>query len=377
MIFLHHGSHACLLLSVLSVTGEYPYQSLRLLGNYKAMQQLARKMASNQSYQNPSTGEELTATVLRVVGTRSLRTIRLTQEAAPLLQWLNAEDDYQNAFPGTKLANDRSTRERHHRVAEAVAMCAVSEIEYRPHLLPRLQVTQRIMQSTDVPIFYLSRTLKQAGNQEISKTSFTRIVGALLLGGVGYAVYNTRDAEMRWLGMGEQKALYRLHNILGLNFPCPPIDSAVLFGASEEKAFSAICGSGQSVSRQSRLDAIYWHIHFVPNNDYGKRFLKIMALPDWKERLLELAFADETRTFGRGTFEYDALVNGVYYLSYLDCDTAKLFRFRDAVQSFPGTFRVMCYSHQETFLREFLGPGIEIKAIPMERVEELLSGLPT
>lgn len=372
MIFLKPGSHIFMMFSVLSVTGEFPFRSLHLLGSQKVMQVLVRKLADVQTICNPMTEEKVTAATVQILGKRSLRTIRLTEDAAPILRWLEAEEDYEKAFPGDKLPNDNHHRERNHRVAEAVALCAVSGIEYRPHLLPRLQVTQRIMQPMDIPAFYLSRALKQAGNQETNKTAFSRVVGALLLGGVGYAVYNTRDAEMRWIGLGEQKALYRLQSVLGLNFPCPQIDSAVLFGASEEKAFSAICSSGQSVSRPSRLDSIYWHIHFVPSNDYGKRFLKIMALPDWKERLLELAFADETRTFGRGTFEYDAIVNDVYFLSHLDCDVARLYRFRDAAQSYTGTFRVLCYSHQEAFLQGFLGPGIEIKAIPMETVENLL-----
>lgn len=372
MIFLHPGNHAHLLFSILSVAGEYPYRSLRLLGNEKSMQQLVRKLTTVQTIRNPSTGEELTAAVLQVLGRLPLRTIRFTGDAAPILRWLDAESDFQDAFPGNKLANDKPHRERNHRIAEAVAMCAAAGIEFRPHRLPELQCTQRIMNALDTPAFYLSRAVKQAGTNETNKTAFSRIVGAMILGETGYAVYNTRNAEMRWRGLGEQKALYRLQDIISLNFPYPPIDSAVMFGDSAEKAFSVVLNAQQSSAAKERLDAIYWHIHFVPNDAYGKRFLRIMAVPDWKELLLEMSFPEETRVYDRGHFEYDAFANGMYQLSFLDCDVARLCRFRDAAQSYSGVFRVLCYTYQEPFLREFLGRDIRIKAIPMEKVEEQL-----
>lgn len=372
MIFLHQGSHAYLLFSILSVTGEYPYRSLRLLGNEKSMQQLVRKLTTVQTVRNPSTGEELTAAVLQILGKLPLRTIRFTGDAAPILRWLDAESDFQDAFPGSKLANDSAHRERNHRIAEAVAMCAAAGIECRPHCLPQLQYDTRVMHHLDTPAFYLSRAVKGAGIEEISKTSFTRIVGALLLGGVGYAVYNTRNAEMRWAGLGEQKALYRIQVVLTMNFPLPQLDSAVIFGDSAKTTMNVILNAQQSAITKVQMGSIYWHIHFVSNDSYGKRFLKIMTIPDWKETLLEMAFLDETRSYGRGSFEYDAFANGMYQLSFLDCDVARLCRFRDAAQSYSGVFRVLCYTHQERFLREFLGRDIRIKAIPMDKVEEQL-----
>lgn len=369
MIFLRQGSHAHLLFSILSVIGEYPYRSLRLLGNEKTMQRLVRKLADGNTIRNPSTGESLTAVFIQLLGSHSLRTVRLTKDAYPILKWLDAESDFEEAFPGSKLANDSAHRERNHRIAEVVAMCAAAGIEFRPHMLPELQYTRRVMNDVDASAFYLSRAVKGAGIEEISKTSFTRIVGALLLGGVGYAVYNTRNAEMRWAGLGEQKALYRIQDVLTMNFPLPQLDSAVIFGDSAKTAMNVILNAQQSAITKVQMGSIYWHIHFVPNDAYGKRFLRIMAVPDWKELLLEMSFPEETRVYDRGHFEYDAFANGMYQLSFLDCDVARLCRFRDAAQTYSGVFRVLCYTHQEQFLREFLGRDIRIKAIPMEEVE--------
>lgn len=372
MILLRPGNHAYLLFSVLSVTGEYPFRSLQLLGNDKVMQQLVHKLTTVQTIRNISTGEELTAATVRILGKSSLRTIRFAADASTILRWLDAEMDYENAFPGARLPNDIRHRERNHRVAEAVALCATAGIEYRPHLMPQLQCTQRISNSMDTPLFYTSRAVKNAGNHETSKTSFSRIVGGMVLGGIGYAVYNARNAEMKWNFPGEQKVLYRLNMSLCLNFPCPQIDSAVLFGSTPEKVCSTLISTPQSYFPTQRLDAIFHHIYFVPANDSGVRFLKIMALPRWQEHLLKLSFPDASRSYGRGTFEYDAFINGVYFISHLDCDLARLYRFRDATQTYSGQFKVLCYSHQVSFLREFLGPEIGLKAFPMEYVEQLL-----
>lgn len=372
MIFMHPGSQAHLLFSVLSVAGEYPFRSLRLLGYEKSMQRLVYKLAKEHTIRNPSTGESFTAVFVQLLGSHSLRTVRLTKDAYPILKWLDADGDYENAFPGDNPNSDSRHRERNHRIAEVVAMCAAAGIEYRPHILPELQYTHRVMNDVDAPAFYLSRAVKGAGIEEISKTSFTRIVGALLLGGVGYAVYNTRNAEMRWAGLGEQKALYRIQDVLTMNFPLPQLDSAVIFGDSAKTTMNVILNAQQSAITKVQMGNIYWHIHFVPNDSYGKRFLKIMTIPDWKETLLEMAFLDETRSYGRGSFEYDAFANGMYQLSFLDCDVARLCRFRDSAQSYSGVFRVLCYTHQVQFLREFLGRDIRIKAIPMDKVEEQL-----
>lgn len=41
-------------------------------------------------------------------------------------------------------------------------------------------------------------------------------------------------------------------------------------------------------------------------DEHGIRQLRLMTVPDWKERLLELLFDPEVRTYDRGLFEYDA-----------------------------------------------------------------------
>ena len=72
-----------------------------------------------------------------------------------------------------------------------------------------------------------------------------------------------------------------------------------------------------------------------------------------------MLFEPSTRTYGRGTMEYDAQVDGVKVLSHLDGDLARLLRFREGLWSHSGEVRsgVLSPAGPE-FVRSFLGrPG--------------------
>ena len=106
------------------------------------------------------------------------------------------------------------------------------------------------------------------------------------------------------------------------------------------------------------------------------RQLSILSVPDWKEKLLDLLFEPEVRSFDKGFFEYDACVDGVYILSHLDGDIARLIRFREGIRDQTGRFEILCFPHQTDFLCEYLGRMVNIKTIEMEAVEAEL-GLET
>lgn len=204
----------------------------------------------------------------------------------------------------------------------------------------------------------------------MNKTMFTRMVGALFAPGSCFAVYNTRNAAMKWSGMGEFKALHSLIELARLNAGITRSDSAVLLGESEEIALRTLLESDKSRRLQFRFDSIYRHIHFIPMDSDGICQLRILSVPDWKEKLLDLLFEPEVRSYDRGLFEYDVCVDGAYILSHLDGDIARLIRFREAVAGQSGRFEVLGFSHQAQLLKEYLGQAAAVKTIPMDAVEE-------
>lgn len=75
---------------------------------------------------------------------------------------------------------------------------------------------------------------------------FTRIVGAIFYPGGCYAVYNTRNAAMKWNGMGEFKALHSLTELARMNAGVQSIDSAILLGESYDTALTTLLESDKT-----------------------------------------------------------------------------------------------------------------------------------
>ena len=82
-------------------------------------------------------------------------------------------------------------------------------------------------------------------------------------------------------------------------------------------------------------------------------------------------FMPEVRSYGRGSFTYDAYDNGVYFLSFLDGDLWRLFRVREAILDREGSFRVICFQEQIPFLKQYLGNKVSLSTVKMEAVERM------
>lgn len=375
MVHFRPGSQAWQLIMLLSFVGEFPVSSLHLLGSERVYKALVHRLTVPQTFRLFPTGEELTCRLLTVSGKGSGKTIRLYKGALPILDWLEpgVYRHYMGGFQNHRFPGDAAHRERNHRVAEAAAVCMLAGMEARPYRLPALQNLEICRTVPAGSSLYLARDIKRVGGTEMNKTMFTRMVGALFAGGSCYAVYNTRDAVMKWSGMGEFKALHGLAELARLNAGMAGVDSAVLLGGSEETALGTLLESDKSRRPEFRFDSIYRHIHFVPMDGDGIRQLRLLSVPDWREQLLELLFEPEVRSMGRGSFEYDACVDGTCILSHLDGDIARLLRFREAVTVREGQFEVLCFPHQAHFLREYLGRAAGIRTIGMDAVEEGLA----
>ena len=67
MILFRPGSHLDFLVTLLSIVGEYPVQSVSLLGNERVMKALIHDLALPQSFHNSITGEKFSGRILRQV----------------------------------------------------------------------------------------------------------------------------------------------------------------------------------------------------------------------------------------------------------------------------------------------------------------------
>ena len=374
MVQFRPGSHVSKLVALLSFVGEFPFLSLGLLGSERVYKALVVKLCAPEVFRNTQTGNELSCRLFTVTGSGRTKTVRLYKRALPILEWVHpgAYQYYMDSFWKHHFPGDMQHLDRNHRVAETAAVCMQAGIELRPYLLPKLQNEAISSVVPKKPSMYLARDIKKVSGSETNKTAFTRMTGAAFYPGGCYGVYNTRDAAMKWNGMGEVKTVYYLTELARLNAGVQTVDSTILFGASEEIALQSFSEKSAGQRKIVQPDAAYQHIHFVPLNKMGIRQMRILTVPNWKERILDALFLPETRSYGIGRFEYDACVEGGYVFSHLDGDLNRLIRFKEAIEHIPGPFEVLCFPHQVEFLREYLEGRAVIKTIELEAIEEAL-----
>lgn len=368
------GSQVWQLITLLSIVGEYPLGSRHLLGNKAVFKNLVHKLNRPQTFCNIETGDTMTCRLLSVSGDDRNRNIRLCKVALPILDWISPECQsyHLNSFRKHNFSSSVSHRERNHRIGEAVTMCMRAGIEARPFLLPELQNEAFVRVIPSEAVMYPSKDLKRLSEDEMSKTSFTRMVGALFACGTCYAMYNTRSATMKWSGKGEFKARDSLRDLSNMNAEISIVNSAILIGQSGTVALNTILESDKSQKQEFRFDSVYDHIYFIPLNEDGIRQLRILTVPDWKEKILNMLFDPEERSYNRGRFEYDAIVDDVYIYSYLDADIARLMRLHETLSALKRDVVVLCFAYQVSFLREYFGPMVELKVIDFDTVEDEL-----
>lgn len=368
MIYVRPGSRVEFIITLLSIVGEFPYRSMKLLGDERVYRKLIAKLTEKQSYCYTESGEVLTAKLLNVSGRGDNKTIRFYKKGYPILSWINADKYFVEAYSSHHFRGDSYHVDRNHRVAEAVAMLMKIGVECRPYVIPRLQ-EKEFRSGFPEPTFYIAREIKTAGEVEVNKTAFTRMVGAVFTNWGGYAIYNTRNAAMKWRGQGEMKANIALDQLSERNTGVVEINSAILFCESPEVAHETLAEAGKSRRKEYRFDGIYDHIHYVTLDPTGQRILRLLLIPKLKERQLELLFDDAERSFGRGRFEYDAKIDDRYVYAFLDGDIAGLGRFKEGIEFYREHGEVLCYSHDVKFVKNYFGSGVTIKTIDIGLME--------
>jgi len=388
MVTVKDGSHVYQLLQLLAIAGEFPASSLHLLGSERSVKDLVHRLESAQDIRFPPDESVLRTKMFTVSGYREMRTVRLSKGALPLLEGLypEASDYYMRMTHNHNFSGGVHHVGRNHRVGEAIAMAMMAGLEFQPYMLPKLQSGTIARKAFPKPSFYIARDIKGSEFDDMDKTMFTRVVGAMFYPGGCYAVYNTRNAVMKWSGTGEFKAKHFLSGLNRCNNSSNDVESALLLGNDPAVALQTILESDKTknLRKSSRFDKTYRCVHFVPLNSDGIQLLKLLTLPDWNERVLDALFERECRSWNQGFMEYDAVVNGVYVFSHLDSDLARLIRFREGLRfeekglpwrtETERQFEVVCYPWQAEFLKVYLGgiPRLRFRAIPMEK---LLKGM--
>ena len=378
MITMRPGSqrsHAFRLLQLLTISGEFPTKSFSVLGGVRIIRQLVLRLTSVQYIRMDKDSPKYIGKMFSVSGRGQLRTIRLCKCAFPLIDEVHpgALECYLSNFG--KFSSSSVHISRNHRVAEVLAMCMMADIEFRPYALPELQKERISQTQMKERSFYIARDFKKLDKLELNKTIFTRVTGALFYPGGCYAFYNTRNAVMKWNGMGEQKALQHIVELSRMNIGLHEVESALLLGSTLELALKTLFQSDENRKTEMRFDTVYNKIHFVPMSADGVTLIKILTTPDWNQKMLKAIFQDESLYKHNGVMEYDAYIENIYIYSHLDSDIARLVRFKEALKFHNEPFEVVCYPWQVSFLETYLGSRDNLKIVDTNELAAMLESL--
>lgn len=141
MVQFRPGSHVAELVTLLSFVGEFPFQSLDMLGSKRVYKALIVKLTRPERFRNSLTGENMTCRLFTLNGGDKSKTVRLYKQALPILKWVqpDAYPCYMDSFWNHHFPGGRQHLDRNHRVAEAAALCVRARLEARPYILPKLQ----------------------------------------------------------------------------------------------------------------------------------------------------------------------------------------------------------------------------------------------
>ncbi len=391
MIIFNETTKVYQLVSLLCVVGEFPMKSVHLLGNEVWYKRLIKEMCTKQTYHNSVTGEKHTCTALSICK-NEYPSVRLKKAALPLMEWVGGAKHWEEAWGKHSWSGCSSTIERNHRVAEVVAMMNGAGLEYRPWEQTVLQTDTREKNNVEEVSFYASKSLKRQEDGTTKQIGFSRFTGALIGPTESMLVYNTRKSVMKWGGKGEAKARSNVHRYTKFNTQGGDIRKMILLSSDFETALATLLQTEkdeavekfkqkkkrkQSYVAHTSMTGMYRTIHYVPLNEFGSKMLKILSIPDSREKALSLFYSEEELSHGEGSLICDAYRNGRYVLSFLDGDITRLRIFKESIERQRkrgeiSYYAVLCFPEQKAELIEYLGDDINY---PTTNIDDVLQDL--
>lgn len=265
MTTIKQDSHVYRLLTFLSYVGEYPLCSLQLLGSKEVWRKLVHKHAQRQEYRIPGHANKITCRLLLITGKGKSKSVRLSKGGQNILEVVNPDAAlyYTQNYLRHNHAGEAKRLDRFHRVAESAALIKLAGFETCPYELPQLQMVTIHKVITDAPSFYISKELKYVGDDDVNKTSFSRITGALFYPGGCYAVYNSRDYLMNWNGRGEAKVRLHLTEIARMNAGVDDVQSGILLGAGYEIAEITLRTLRKTKRAETEFSSLFFSFLFI------------------------------------------------------------------------------------------------------------------
>ena len=374
MINIKDGSHAKRIIKLLLYTGEFPYQSLGILGEIHSVKRAVKRMSEVHEVKTDSEKIEFFGKIVNISGKGQLKTIRLNAYAFGLVKSLFPEmiEYYQYHTRNHRFRGDSVSVERNHRVAEAIAMFLMAGLDMFSARVPALDAKTANRKAYIDPVFYHCRQLKSLVEDALKKNQYTRIVGSVFYETGCYGVYNTRNSVMMLSGEGESKTRRHLTSLATLNTYSSSVENALLFGKTYEVAERTLLAVDSNPRESEVFGNIYKAYHFIPMDAFGVKLIQLFTTPYWREELIDQLYESHEVRKEVGNFQYDAKSGDMHYFSFLDSDLVKLRSVRNHILKEKEDLTVLCFKEQEAFVKSYMGESVKTKIYKIEEIMETL-----
>lgn len=379
MIKFKKDSYGYIILKLIALCGEFPYNSTYLID---LNERIIKRTLLNMKKEGYVT----------IIGTGKLKTIRITKKAFEPLKEIGEEylshylsiTDNHHFRGGVKNKNADMVVYRRHRLAEIMCMLISINTKIWTHEKPKLVLDKSnpTLISEDDLIFYTSKEMKNADIEQRYKTEFTRIMGVLLSPGGIYGIYNVNNGVMKWNRQGEGKAQVLIEDIVSYNCSnqYSSLDSAIMFGKEVHTAIDILNSNGgkRDINDFEMLsfDNTYTNIYYLTLDENGLYQLNLIIQKNWYNAIRNSIFPSSFLSTDYLSIDCDAYdkKNEKYIIMFLDGNIGRLKRFKEASYDDKNKkFEVVCFDWQEEMLREYLNSNTTLMVVTMERLSQLIT----
>ena len=369
MIKFERGSHIYSLFTLISVVGEFPTASLRLLMNYDMVKKMVNIWSERHDVVDDDGEIIKNCKLFSVVGDGKKRRIRIHSSAYEILEKINMKDFYLNNFVKIKFPTNETYLTRRFCEAEAVSLFFKAGSEIRPYIIPKLQNEKRIQRRLTGAVLYTSFDIKKYKASHINTIiRSSKISNLLITNDEAYAIYNLRKEPLEKAMKGELKTKLFIDNLLDLNYKISKKDNAMFIGRNYTVALKTLRNFEKKSKRALRLDDVFLNVFFIPYTDFGVKLASLFRIKNFRTEILRLVFKEDFTSEDEAMTTYSVFKNGRYYFSFLDSNIAKLMRFKDFMSKGTDNYFVACFEEQEEFVRAFMGERAKIMKVKIDEV---------
>lgn len=167
--------------------------------------------------------------------------------------------------------------------------------------------------------FYTSKYLKLGSNIN-DRINVSRISGIMLTEGNMYNVYRLDDGSKIF-----KSAEYDMNNIIRKIYMSA-------YGKTLND-FEAIIITNLLPARTERLDGLFSHYYFIPNNIYGDVVIQILSRKNWKAKLQEALYGEVSPNP-----RVDGIMNDIPSIEILSCEYSKIQKIKKIAGNNPVDF---------------------------------------